>query len=79
MITTLTITSLNQGRELARRQVEKLHAEPAEPAPQLVIEEIPASEPVAPVVRLRRPERPALLAQFLAFWNAALPIGAWRF
>lgn len=79
MITTLTITSLNQGRELARRQVEKLYAEPVEPAQQLVVEEIPAFEPVAPVVRLRRPERTSLLAQFLAFWHAALPIGAWRF
>ena len=79
MITPLTITSLNQGKELARRQVEKLYGEPAEPVLHIaVVEEVPATESAPPKVYARHSQRPSLVAQFLAVWNSALPIGVRR-
>jgi hypothetical protein len=77
MITPLTIISLDQGKALARRHVEKLHDEPAEPAPQFVDEEVAIIDDT-PAVQAQRRERQSLVGRFLSFWDAALPIGAWR-
>ena len=78
MITPLTITSMDQGKALARRQVEKLYAEPREQASQVVIAEPAAAEVVPTQVQVMRRPRRSLVAQFLSFWDRALPIGAWR-
>ncbi|RYD90996.1 MAG: hypothetical protein EOP61_28440 [Sphingomonadales bacterium] len=78
MITPFTITSLDQGKELARRHVEKLYAEPAEPALTAAVEQRPEPEPAAPKVHLRCDARPSLVARLAAFWTSALPIGIRR-
>jgi len=75
MITPFTITSLDQGREFACRQVERLHVQSASPVP---VNEIRATEPAMPKPRARRDAQPSMVAQFLAFWNSSLPIGVWR-
>lgn len=76
MITPLTITSLNQGKELARWQVERLYAEPS--ATQVVAEAMSDIEAKALPVQIVRPERASFVSRFLAFWQDALPGGASR-
>ena len=78
MITPLTITSLDQGKELARRQVERLYAEPAVPALELAVEEVASTETVAPRVPTAHRERRSFISQFLSFLHAARPVGVWR-
>ena len=78
MITPLTITSLDQGRALARWQVEKLYAEPAEPAPLVVVEAAAATDTAPSTVAAPVRERQSIVALFLAFLDAALPVGARR-
>jgi hypothetical protein len=76
MITALTITSLDQGKALARRQVETLLAEPVGPAPLVQGEEHVVSEPGrTPVDAVHRP-RPSFAMRILAVWDPALPNGA---
>jgi len=76
MHTPLTITSLDQGKALARRQVETLFAEPVGPAPLVEVEAYVVSRTAkTPADAAHRP-RQSLNVRILALWVSALPIGA---
>lgn len=74
MIAALTITSLDQGKELAHRQVAKLVAEPDCEA---TVEEFALGEAPPRLAALKR-RRYYSIARFLSLGDTALPIGVWR-
>lgn len=78
MITPLTITSLDQGRELARRHVARLYAEPAEPAPVGSIENPEVAGAAVPSGQATLQPAGSRVARLLALWHQLMPIAAWR-
>jgi hypothetical protein len=76
MLTPLSIISLDQGKALARRSVERFCAEPAEPASIVAIEH-PATD-AAIETAAAQPVRRAWLGQVLAFFEAGFSFAARR-
>jgi hypothetical protein len=78
MLTSMSITSLDQGSELARRQVAKLYAEPSEPAPETLTTEADVSETATAAVA-SRPKWRALFTEFITLWDAGYSVGTRRY
>lgn len=78
MLTPMSITSLDQGRELARRQVAKLFAEPREPAPEALTAEADIKEPVTAAVA-SRPKWRIFFAELISLGGAGYSFGIRRY
>ena len=78
MLTTLSITSLDQGKELARRHVATVYAEPGE----LVLETLAAADDesqATTAAAARRPKWRSLFAEFIALRGAGYSVDARRY
>lgn len=78
MLTSMSITSLDQGKELARRQVAKLYAEPNEPDPDALAAEAGVNE-TATLTVARQPKWRSLFAGFISLGQAGYSVGNRRY
>lgn len=74
MITPLSITSLDQGKELARWQVERLYAQTSDTTPETGARDV-ALEEISSESRAHKPKWRSLFAEFIGLWETGDQVG----